>query len=133
MWTLGIDVAKRRHNGTLLDQAGKAVFRNVTFAHSRQGLDGLLDRLAATGQSPQGILVGMEATGRCWMVLFQCLAKAGYTVQVINPMVTAARRNVTIRGTKTDAVDSFLIAKVLREENPKVSAIPDQESEPFGV
>ena len=61
------------------------------------------------------------------MVLFQCLTQAGYTVHVINPIVTAARRNVTIRGSKTDAVDSFLIAKVLREENPKVSAIPEQD------
>ena len=127
MWTLGIDVAKRRHNATLLDEDGKAVFRNVSFAHSREGLDGFLDRLAATGQSPRGILVGMEATGHYWMVLFQCLTKAGYTVHVINPIVTAARRNVTIRGTKTDAVDSFLIARVLREENPKVSAIPEED------
>ena len=127
MWTLGIDVAKRRHNATLLDEAGKTVFRNVSFAHSREGLDGFLNRLAATGQSPQGILVGMEATGHYWMVLFQCLSKAGYTVHVINPIVTAARRNVTIRGTKTDAVDSFLIARVLREENPKVSAIPEED------
>ena len=127
MWTLGIDVAKRRHNATLLDEEGNAVFRNVSFAHSREGLDAFLDRLAGTGQAPPGVLVGMEATGHYWMVLFQGLSQAGYPVRVINPIVTAARRNVTIRGTKTDAVDSFLIARVLREENPKVSAIPDQD------
>ena len=127
MWTLGIDVAKRRHNATLLDEEGKAVFRNVAFAHSREGIDVFLDRLATTGQSSQGILVGMEATGHYWMVLFQCLTKVGYTVYVINPIVTAARRNVTIRGTKTDAVDSFLIARILREENPKISAIPAED------
>ncbi len=124
MWALGIDVAKRRHNATLLGEDGNAVFRNVSFAHSREGLDAFMERLAVAGQSPRGILVGMEATRHYWMVLFQCLTKAGYTVHVINPIVTAARRNVTIRGTKTDAVDSFLIARVLREENPKVSAIP---------
>ncbi len=127
MWTLGIDVAKRRHNATLLDEDGNAVFRNISFAHSREGLNGFLERLAATRQSPRGILIGMEATGHYWMVLFQCLTKAGYTVHVINPIVTAARRNITIRGTKTDAVDSFLIAKVLREENPKISAIPAED------
>lgn len=127
MWTLGIDVAKRRHNATLLDEDGSAVFRNVSFAHSREGVGGLLERLAETGQSPRGILVGMEATGHYWMILFQCLTEAGYAVRVVNPIVTAARRNVTIRGTKTDAADSFLIARVLREENPKVSAIPDED------
>ena len=127
MWTLGIDVAKRRHNATLLDQDGQAVFRNVSFPHSREGIASVLDRLAATGQSPHGIRVGMEATGHYWMVLFQHLMEAGYAPQVINPIVTAARRNVSIRGTKTDAADSFLIAQVLREENPKVSAIPDRD------
>lgn len=127
MWTLGIDVAKRRHNATLLDEEGKTVFRNVTFAHRRDGIDGFLKRLAETGQSPAGIRVGMEATGHYWMVLFQVLTQSGYVVQVINPIVTAARRNVTIRGSKTDAADSFLIARILREENPKVSAIPEQD------
>lgn len=127
MWTLGIDVAKRRHHATLLDEDGKVVFRNCVFAHSREGVGGLLDRLAETEQSPAGIRIGMEATGHYWMVLFQELTEAGYTVVVINPIITAARRNVTIRGTKTDAVDSVLIAKVLREESPKVSAIPDKD------
>ena len=127
MWTLGIDVAKRRHNATLLDGEGRPVFRNVTFAHSRDGIDGLLARLSETGQSSGGIRIGMEATGHYWMVLFQRLTQAGYMVLVVNPIVTAARRNVAIRGTKTDAVDSLLIAKVLREENPKVSAIPDED------
>jgi transposase len=127
MWTLGIDVAKRRHHATLLDEDGKVVFRNRAFAHSREGVGGLLDRLAETGQSPKGIRIGMEATGHYWMVLFQELTEAGYAVVVINPIVTAARRNVSIRGTKTDAVDSVLIAKVLREESPKVSAIPEKD------
>jgi len=127
MWTLGIDVAKRRHHTTLLDEDGNIVFRNFSFAHDREGFDQLQRRLQATGQSPQAILVGMEATGHYWLVLFQELTQAGYTVLVINPIVTAARRNVTIRGTKTDAVDSVLIARILREDHPKISAIPEEE------
>lgn len=127
MWTLGIDVAKRRHHATLLDEEGKTVFRNFCFTHSRQGFDTLRQRLALTETSPQAIQVGMEATGHYWMVLFQELTQTGYRVVVLNPLVTAARRNVTIRGTKTDAVDSVLIACVLREHHLKVSALPQQE------
>ena len=127
MWTLGMDVAKRRHNATLLDEEGKVVFRNLSFPHSREGVEVLLTRLADTGQSPTGILIGMEATGHYWMVLFQRLTEAGYTVNVINPMVTAARRNVTVRGSKTDAIDSRLIAQVLREDHPRISAIPEED------
>jgi len=43
VWTLGIVVAKRCHDAAILDQEGKAVFRNVKFTHSRQDLDALLD------------------------------------------------------------------------------------------
>ena len=52
----------------------------------------------------------MEATGHYWMVLFERLTEAGYRVEVLNPLVIPARRNITIRGSKTDSVDALLIA-----------------------
>ena len=61
------------------------------------------------------------------MVLFEAMTQAGYAVDVINPLVIAARRNITIRGTKTDRVDSHLIALVLRESHVKVCAIADDQ------
>ena len=128
MWTLGIDVAKRKHAATLLDDQGKKVFRNFTFAHSREGFTMLLARIDEIGISPRGLLVGMEATGHYWMVLYQSLNEAGFEVRVINPIVTAARRNVGIRGTKTDSADSELIARVLAEANLKYSAIPEEQT-----
>ena len=47
MWTLGIDVGKRRHVATLLDAQGQTVFRNYGFAQSRDGVAGLLGRAKA--------------------------------------------------------------------------------------
>jgi transposase len=126
MYTLGIDVAKHRHHATLLDESGATVFRNVAVAHSREGFEQLLAKLAATA-SPDGIRVGMEATGHYWMVLYEALTQAGYTVDVINPLVISARRNITIRGSKTDSIDSLLIALVLRETQLKVCAIADDQ------
>jgi transposase len=128
MWTLGIDVAKRKHTATLLDDQGKKVFRNFTFAHSHEGFAMLLARIDQVGIAPRGLLVGMEATGHYWMVLYQSFAEAGFQVRVINPIVTAARRNVGIRGTKTDAADSELIARVLAEANLKYSAVPGEQN-----
>jgi transposase len=127
MWTLGIDVGKRRHNASLLDQDGNVIFRNFSFTNSAEGVHSLLSKLADTGRPPSDILIGMEATGHYWMILYQRLLEANYAVSVINPIVTSARRNVTIRGTKTDAVDSRLIAQVLRETNTPCSAILDEE------
>ncbi len=125
MWTLGLDVAKYRHHATLLDEAGRTVFSNLSFAQSREGVAVLLDRLAATGQAPAAIRVGMEATGHYWMVLFEALSQAGYRPDLINPLVTAARRNITIRGTKTDSADAALIARLLRETDLKVCAVAE--------
>jgi transposase len=127
MWTLGIDVGKRRHNASLLDQKGNVIFRNFSFAHSAEGIDSLLSRLSDTGLASSDILIGMEATGHYWMILYQRLVEANYTVTVINPIVTSARRNVTIRGTKTDATDSRLIALVLQETNTPCSAVLDED------
>ncbi len=70
----------------------------------------------------------MEATGHYWMIIYHCLADAGYQVRVINPMMTAARRNVGIRGSKSDSADSELIARILREADLKFSAVPDDKT-----
>ena len=119
MWTLGIDIAKQKHNASLLDDNGQVVFRNLVFSNDQQGLDKLLKRIASSGKSPAEIHAGMEASGNYWMLLFQHLEEQGFEVLLINPIVTRARRNVTIRGSKTDGLDSLLIASVLRETGLK--------------
>lgn len=127
MWTLGIDIAKRRHVAALLDDSGKRVFKNFSFANSMEGVNMLLARIQQIGFSVENLLIGMEATGHYWMTLYHFLANAGFQVRLINPLMTAARRNIGIRGTKTDSADAELIANVLREADPKFSAVPDDE------
>ena len=95
--------------------------------HSREGVELLRQRLIETGQPSTDIRVGMEATGHYWMVLYETLTQAGYPVEVLNPLVVTARRNITIRGTKTDSADALLIAHLLRETHLKVCAIPDRQ------
>ena len=86
MWTAGIDVAKRSHTATLLDEQGRTVFRKVRFPQSREGFDAFLARLADTKQATAGIRIGMEATGHYWTLLYEYLSRAGYDVVVINPI-----------------------------------------------
>jgi transposase len=128
MWTMGIDVAKHRHVATLLDEQGKRVFKNFSFPNSHEGLNSLLDRIRQVGISAKNLLIGMEATGHYWMVLYHRLSEAGFQLRLINPLMTAARRNVGIRGTKTDSADAELIANILREADPKFSAVPDDQT-----
>ena len=59
MRTLGIDVAKRRHVATLLDEAGKRTFKNFSFANSHEGFESLRNRIQAVGVAADNLLVGM--------------------------------------------------------------------------
>jgi len=127
MITLGIDIAKHNHNASLLDEDSRVVFNNLKFSNDEKGLDKLLTRIEAAGQKPAEITVGMEATGHYWILLFQHLKEQGYDVLLLNPLVTRARRNIGIRGSKTDGLDSMLIARLLRETGLKKSALPEAE------
>ena len=91
---LGIDVGKRRHVATLLDAQGQTVFRNYGFAQSRDGVEGLLGRLAEAEVSPDELVVGLEATGHYWQILFEALVKAGWAVVVLNSLLTSARAGI---------------------------------------
>ena len=51
MWTLGIDIAKRKHVAALLDDNGKRVFKNFSFANTMEGVNRLLDRINQVGFS----------------------------------------------------------------------------------
>jgi len=72
-------------------------------------------------------VVGLEATGHYWLALYSFLADAGWTVKVINPIQTDAFRNIYIRKTKTDRVDSFIIAEVLRFGRYTETILPDEK------
>ena len=56
----------------------------------------------------------MEATGHYWLNLYTWLADKNFKLHVINPLQSDALRNLYIRKTKTDSVDSKIIADVIR-------------------
>jgi len=128
MKTLGIDIAKRSHNATLLNQDGEVIFGNFTFANDHKGLERLMDQLKTHGAIASNLLIGMEATGHYWMLLYHALKAEGLEVSVLNPIVVAARRNIGIRGTKTDSSDSKLIANTMRDPTCKKSSLPDEQT-----
>ncbi len=126
MMTLGIDIGKKRHNATLLDESGYKVIHNLVFSNDEAGLKKLLQQISAAKLSPQGILVGMEATGHYWMNLYSRLIEEEFIdIHVINPIIIHARKNDRIRGAKTDRIDAFQIAKYIREVDHCKSAIPE--------
>ena len=112
MQYLGIDIAKRAHVAGVRAEDGTPHGRAFEFANDQAGFESLLSRMRELGCAADGTLVVMESTGHYWLALWEFLASHGFDVAVVNPVLTDAFRKAdTLRKTKTDRIDAFLIAE----------------------
>lgn len=111
MFYLGMDVAKAKLDCCLsLDGAGSKR-KTKAVPNSKAGVTALLEWAAKQGASPQQLHVVMEATGVYHEQAAVTLADAGVTVSIINPaQVKDFGRGLGVR-TKTDGVDSVVLAR----------------------
>ena len=115
MYYVGIDVGKNNHVASMMDASRKTVFKAYAFTNTREGAQGLLEKIQSHAAESAQIEVGMEATGHYWLALYSFLLDAGYVLHVINPIQTDGwRKGVEIRKRKTDDIDSLLIADLIR-------------------
>jgi transposase len=115
MLYLGIDIGKNNHVATLIDSQSKSLFTGFSFANTTYGGESLVIKLGEHIAQPSDVEIGMEATGHYWLSLYSFLISKGYVVHVINPIQTDGwRKGMEIRKRKTDKIDSFLIADLLR-------------------
>ncbi|MCI5829739.1 MAG: IS110 family transposase [Treponema sp.] len=114
MFIVGIDIAKKSHQGIIIDSEGKPVGKTFKFKNTMEGFDNLLGIIKEVDSDISHFEVGMEATGHYWINLYTRLIDKGFKVHVINPLQSDAIRNLYLRKTKTDSVDSKLIANVIR-------------------
>ena len=112
---IGIDIAKHEHVAASRYENGEAHGRAFAFANDGAGFKSLLERLRELGATAGSCLVVMESTGHYWMALWEFLYLRGFDIAVVNPVLTDAFRKAdTLRKTKTDKVDAFLIAEYAR-------------------
>ena len=111
MLFVGIDIAKRNHEASVIAQDGSVVRKAMRFANSQAGYNKFMDMVRSLKEP---VVFGMEATGHYWLTLYTHLRNDGFTVHVINPIQSDALRGMYIRKTKTDSVDSVIITDVIR-------------------
>ena len=114
MFYCGIDIAKFRHEASVIDSDGKALLDSISFANSKDGCEKVLALFEKLGISTNSVVVGMEATGHYWLSVYEHLTELGFEIKVINPIQSDAFRKMYIRQTKNDSKDSFLIAQIMR-------------------
>ena len=126
----GIDIAKRAHVVGVRCEDGTPHGKPFKFANDRQGFASLLKRLAELGAGPDDCLLVMESTGHYWLALWEFAVAHGYDVAVVNPVLTDAFRKAdTLRKTKTDDIDAFLIAEYARFKGLGPSRVSPEDAE----
>ena len=114
MFYCGIDIAKYKHEASVIDTNGKALIDSISFANDKQGCEKVRTVFEKFEIAPADIIIGMEATGHYWLSVYTFFLELGYTVKVINPIQSEAFRKMYIRQTKNDSKDSYIIAQIMR-------------------
>lgn len=127
MFIVGIDVAKRSHEATIITSDGEIVQSAFSFRNNCSGYNALLERVRKLTNQRNQIVFAMESTAHYWLALYARLTKDGYRVLVLNPIQPHALRDLYIRPLKTDARDSLIIADVVRFGRCKPSSIPQDK------
>jgi len=129
MLYLGIDIGKRTHVASLLDEKGKILFKAFSFSNTTEGGEKLLSNLNNFINSSDEVEIGMEATGHYWLSLFSFLLEQSFTVYVVNPIQTDGwRKGTEIRKRKTDIIDSMLIADLIRYGDFLEASLSDEDT-----
>ena len=126
MFYCGIDIAKFKHEASVIDAVGKALLDSISFANSKEGCEKVLALFEKLGVATNSVVIGMEATGHYWLSVYEYFSQIGYDVKVINPIQSDAFRKMYIRQTKNDSKDSFIIAQIMRFGQYSATTLADE-------
>ena len=108
---VGIDVAKLNHFASLISSDGEILVGPFQFSNDGDGFQYLVS--AFEPFDDEEIIIVLESTAHYADNLIRYLVAEGYNVYVLNPLSTSSMRKNNIRKTKTDKIDTYIIAQTL--------------------
>ena len=108
---VGVDIAKLNHFASAISSDGEKLIEPFQFSNDADGFRLLISNLVSFEKD--SIIIGLESTAHYGDNLVRYLVAHRYNVCVINPIQTSSMRKNNIRKTKTDKVDTYIIAKTL--------------------
>jgi transposase len=128
MFFIGIDVSKAKLDCSLLLDVASSKRRAKTVANSKFGVSELLTWCAKHHAPSHELHAILEGTGVYHELAALALVDAGVTVSIVNPaQVKDFGRSLGVR-TKTDGVDSRVLARYGALLNPRPWTPPAQEA-----
>lgn len=108
---VGVDIAKLNHFASAISSDGEIILEPFKFTNDADGFQLLSSKLECLDKD--SIIIGLESTAHYGDNLVRYLVGSKFNVCVINPLQTSSMRKNNIRKTKTDKVDTFVIAQTL--------------------
>lgn len=108
---VGIDIAKLNHFAAAISSDSEILIEPFQFSNDYDGFYLLLSHLAPLDQN--SLIIDLESTAHYGDNLVRFLICKGFKVCVLNPIQTSSMRKNNVRKTKSDKVDTFVIAKTL--------------------
>lgn len=108
---VGIDIAKLNHFASAISSDGEILIEPFKFTNDGDGFQLLVSKLVSL--ESDDIIIGLESTAHYGDNLVRYLVASCFKVCVLNPIKTSSIRKNNIRKTKTDKVDTYIIAKTL--------------------
>ncbi len=115
MYFVGVDIAKSFHVASVIDSFGVVHLESFSFDNNHKGFSKFIDLISSFPK--EELLIGLESTAHYGEVFAQFVFNLGFKVAIVNPLQTSAIRKAGIRKTKTDKVDSLIVAKALILDN----------------
>lgn len=122
MLFVGIDVAKSKHDCCIIDSDGVIITDSLRISNTKEGFDILYNTILSALDSNDfsKVKIGLESTGHYSTNITNYLYSKGFSITVLNPLVTNAFRKAgTLRKTKTDKCDAKVIATMLFSDESK--------------
>jgi transposase len=110
---VGIDIAKLNHFASAISSDGEILMEPFKFTNDGDGFQLLVSKLDLLEPRPDSLIIGLESTAHYGDNLVRYLVASDFKVCVLNPIKTSTMRKNNIRKTKTDKVDTYIIAKTL--------------------
>jgi transposase len=127
MHYLGVDVAKASHQCVILDNGGETLGKSFTILSSKDDFDKIIRKIDKYNISKNDIVIGLEATGNLWENLYSFLTENSFKVIILNPFQTHKYHQALLKKAKTDAIDAYVIAGLLRSGHAGSSHIPEED------
>lgn len=122
MLFIGIDVAKSKHDCCIIDSDGVIITDSLRISNTKEGFDTLYNTIVSALDSSDfsKVKIGLESTGHYSTNITNYLYSKGFSITVLNPLVTNTfRKATTLRKTKTDKCDAKVIATMLFSDESK--------------